>query len=225
MTCKAMTQRLTELNREWSVLAPHALPDAWRSQPALAGTLRLGDLERAVGADPDAVLLALLELQSRGDALAGRAVLQLMLGKIVRMASRDRSDGIDEYLAAAWERIATYPVERRRQRVAANLVLDTLKTVVARREPRAPVAADVLAAEPTPSSAVEARAVIDEGLARGLIDARTARTLTAVYVEGRTSKVAAAHLGTSADAVRWRCSKGVRSLRAAAGELAGALAG
>ena len=61
--------------------------------------------------------------------------------------------------------------------------------------------------------------VLAAGVRLGIIDPRTRRTLEAVYVERRTSAAAAQVLGTSADAVRWRCSKGIRALRAARDEL------
>jgi len=83
----------------------------------------------AVRADPDAALLALLVLHRQGDAAAGRVVLQAMLGKLVRMAAPDPHATFGDFLGALWERIATYPIERRPRRVAANLALDTLKAL------------------------------------------------------------------------------------------------
>lgn len=229
MTCEAMTERLTALNGEWARLADQPIPEGWASDARLAGVGMIGGLPDAVRDDPDAVLLALLERQARGDVLAGRAVLQLMLGKLVTMAARDRTAALDDYLAAAWERIATYPCARRTRRVAANLALDTLKTVVAGRrtfdeQPADGIVLPAAAPAPEPGDA-EAVRVIDEGLARGLIDTTTARTLRVVYLEGHSSRAAADRLGTSADSIRWRCSKGVRALRAAAGQLTDALAG
>ena len=84
--------------------------------------------------DPDAALWRLLAAQQAGDTLAGRIVLQALLGKLVRFALSDADASLDDYLAAAWERIATYPLTTRRSSVAANLALDTLKAV--KREQR-----------------------------------------------------------------------------------------
>jgi hypothetical protein len=83
----------------------------------------------------DAVLLALVERAQAGDALAGRTVLQAMLGKAVRVAGTvarrddvrgDREEALARAVAALWQAIATYPVARRPTRVSANLALDTV---------------------------------------------------------------------------------------------------
>lgn len=135
------------LNLEWARLsvAPGSMASvaAWGSvSPALTGVGSLeGVLARVWQADVtarDEVLLALLELSRDGDQLAGRTVLQAMLGKAVRVAAcvADRPDvrgDQEEALACAvsslWLVIATYPIARRRSRVAANLALDTVALV------------------------------------------------------------------------------------------------
>ena len=227
MTHDGLTRALRDLNDDWSQVAADGvpLPPQWRRNcPALRGVEQLSGLLDAVRADPDAVLLALLRLHRQGDVLAGRAVLQAMLGKVVRMAVRDAEHDFADYLAALWERIATYPVDRRPNSVAANLALDSLKAV--KSSTRGPVA--VLLADPVPPLVerdLRGEAVLDAGVQLGLIDAKTRRTLETVYLGGRTSAAAASELGTSADAVRWRCSRGVRALRSHARQLAAELAG
>ena len=62
-----------------------------------------------------------------GDQLAGRVVLQAVIGRMVRMAQRDPRAGIDDYLAQLWCAISSYPLQRRPVRIAANLSMDTLK--------------------------------------------------------------------------------------------------
>ncbi|CAB4896887.1 MAG: hypothetical protein F2825_00360 [Actinobacteria bacterium] len=83
----------------------------------------------------DAVLLALIEAAQAGDGLAGRTVLQTMLGKAVRIADTvarrddvrgDKEEALARAVAALWQSIATYPVALRPARVAANLALDTV---------------------------------------------------------------------------------------------------
>lgn len=222
MTHQALTNRLTALNAEWAELARQPPPRAWRTESALRGIATLAEVLHTVRANPDAALLALLRRQAAGDVLAGRCVLQAMLGKLVRLAVADPVAVLDDYLAAAWERIATYPVDRRPCRVAANLALDALKSVK-RQRARETLALPAWRLGSGPATD-DPHAVLEAGERLGLIDAATRRVLTCVYVEGRTSRSAAARLGTSADAVRWRCSRGVRALRGGAPELWEALA-
>jgi len=226
MTLDGLTPPLTALNAEWAAFTdlPGPLPRSW--QLAHPGFRRVGrsGLMDAVRADPDAALLALLVLHRQGDAAAGRVVLQAMLGKLVRMAAPDPHATFGDFLGALWERIATYPIERRPRRVAANLALDTLKALrsgtwrpTCRLADAAPDAA--APGDAAGESRLEAGAVLDAGVRLGVIDPRTREALACVYLGGRTSSAAASELGTSADAVRWRCSKGVRALRARAREL------
>lgn len=147
------------LRREWPVVSRGAMQErftAWQeAEPALA---RFADAAALVsflhGAAPyeqkDAVLLALLS-RARFEPLAGRVALEAirpgLLGLLARLPRHD--DETHEQaqaliLAAAWQRIRRYPVERRPRRVAANLLLDTLhETTRALREP-ARDAADTL---------------------------------------------------------------------------------
>jgi len=135
------------LNLEWADLAGSpgsaAAAERWgRSCPALAGAASPEDMRaRIAGPDVaarDAVLLALLELAQAGDVLAGRTVLQAMLGKAVRVAASaarraefggDQQEALSCTVAALWQAVQTYPVARRPSRVAANLALDTLGLV------------------------------------------------------------------------------------------------
>lgn len=228
MTLVGARATLSALNRDWDDLtARHpSLPTSWRlASPALRPPGSLGDVLERVRADPDAVLFALLRLHRAGDELAGRTVVQTMLGKLVRMSARDADASLEEYLAALWVRVATYPLQRRPRSVAANLALDTLKAVKSSvRQQQCHLPAQLSVASPTDPLG-DADAVLDAGVRLGVIDATTRATMRCVYVDGRTSASAGTLLGLSADAVRWRCSKGVRALRGAAPALVDALAG
>jgi hypothetical protein len=135
------------LNLEWAQLSVASTSTAavatWEAaSPALSGT---GSLEnvlsriwQADAAARDEVLLALLELSRSGDQLAGRTVLQAMLGKAVRVAAiaaarpdlrGDQEEAVACAVSSLWLVIATYPLARRRCRVAANLALDTVALV------------------------------------------------------------------------------------------------
>lgn len=228
MTLVEARATLSALNRDWDDLtARHpSLPATWRlAAPALRPPGGLADVLDRVRSEPDAVLGALLRLHRAGDDLAGRTVVQAMLGKLVRMAARDAEASLEDYLAALWVRVATYPLQRRPTRIAANLALDTLKVVKSgTRQHRCHLPAHLPPASPVDPLG-DADAVLDAGVRLGVIDATTRATLRCVYVDGRTSASAGTLLGLSADAVRWRCSKGVRALRGAAPALVDALAG
>jgi hypothetical protein len=116
-----------QLNREWAALvtAPATAPalTQWpRACPELTGVSTLGDVlalvARSVPPDRDAVLLALVERAQAGDALAGRTVLQAMLGKAVRVAGTvarrddvrgDREEALARAVAALWQALAPCP--------------------------------------------------------------------------------------------------------------------
>ena len=132
------------LNRDWAQLVAGTAATAALSRwmltcPALTQLNTLDDvLSLVADADAtvrDAVLLALIEAAQAGDGLAGRTVLQTMLGKAVRIADTvarrddvrgDKEEALARAVAALWQSIATYPVALRPARVAANLALDTV---------------------------------------------------------------------------------------------------
>lgn len=140
-TCSTLAGRL---NREWGQLGEvpttAAALSRWASAcPRLADVRTLDDVLAVIAATDeagrDAVLLTLLELAQSGEALAGRTVLQAMLGRAVRVAATvarrddvrgDREEALATAVAALWQAIATYPVSARRSRVAANLAMDTV---------------------------------------------------------------------------------------------------
>jgi DNA-directed RNA polymerase specialized sigma24 family protein len=119
----------------------------WReAEPALARFRTPGEAVRFLHSGlparaTDPVLLALLA-RARDDPLAGRVVLQGIRPGLKRLAGRILVDARErEQLWAlvfevAWERIRGYPVERRRVRVASNLLLDTLHKTVDELERR-----------------------------------------------------------------------------------------
>ncbi|MGD9793829.1 MAG: hypothetical protein AB7V43_10145 [Acidimicrobiia bacterium] len=85
-------------------------------------------------AESDEVLASLARL-SVSDALAARALLQAVLYALVPLSVRFRTSikEADEtaamVVAAAYERIRTYPMDRRPQHIAANIILDTQQGV------------------------------------------------------------------------------------------------
>ena len=224
--CWSTSGVVGQLNAEWAVLAddPGAGDTCRRwagAAPALTGCGTLGQLLAAVPDDPDAVLGALLGAAATGEALAARVVLQSMLGKVVRMARRDPRARVDDYVAALWCVLATYPLAARPDQVAGNLALDTLKAVQRERRPgvEAPVRPEValrLLDEPSgtpryrPGPArISAAAVIGTAERRRLLDPATGAVLRTVYVDGLPGRAAARRHRISPTALRVRCSRGV----------------
>jgi DNA-directed RNA polymerase specialized sigma24 family protein len=216
------------LNDEWDRLVDSRVDTvaAWRGRhPALAGCADLEDVLRAVRRAPDEVLGLLLGEVRAGDALAGRVVLQAMLGKVVRMALRDRRAGVDDYVAALWCRVRTYPLDRRPARIAANLALDALKDVTAERRavgrevatPWPPgdhleqLVGRRLAEADTPD--LDAGRVLRAAVRLRLLDPRACALLHTVYVQGRASAAAGQQHQMTPELVRYHCSRAVRRLR------------
>lgn len=206
MTSDRLAATLAALDADWA--------DVQARYPELRPTERLAQ----VAGDPDAALWILLAEHAAGDPVAGQVVLRAMVGKLVRLAVCDPNARLDDYLAAAWERIATYPLVRR-HRVAANLALDTLKAV--KREQR--WGPTCVPADPGP--AVGADAVLAAATQLGLLEDGARRALEVVYVEGCSGPDAARRLGTTPGAVRVRCHRAVARLRDNAEKLMLAMVG
>jgi len=228
----SMTSTWTRLLKRWA-----------RTQPSLIGISGpdeiLYRIDHGTVADKDAILLALVTLTQQGQQLAGRVVLQAMLPKLCRMLNRTRPRGDDwakqlddqrhTAIAVFWEILATYPVQRRPERVAANLALDTLHelTKPARRPVvEFPVTDDELGRHPQPTSDpdegpgtlhpdCDLLEVVAWAVDMTAISPDEARLLVTVYVpeKGRLDYAAAAQdLGLSLTALRQRCSRARRRL-------------
>ncbi len=242
------------LNAEWALLRDdparagygRAEIRRWPTiHPALAGCATPADVLAAIRADPDPLLGALIAVHqdSRrpgsaagpgGQELAARIVLQTMLGKLVTMARRDRRHAVEDYVGRLWERIGTYPLNRRPRRIAANLALDTLKAVtrdradIERNGGWIPCPTTDLdrtgmrllnAGDVGDTADLTARRVLRSAQQLGLIDDATRRLLWSVYADGLTSAEAAARHRLSPATVRFRCSRAIRTLARHSGRL------
>lgn len=133
---------IERLEAEWPGLAAGPLggrlPLWAASEPALSGFASCQQLLRHLRglrgrAEAEDAILAALIRQARSDPLAARFVLQALLPGLKRLAGRilleahQREELWSALLAHCWERIRCYPLERRPTRIAANLLLDTLK--------------------------------------------------------------------------------------------------
>jgi DNA-directed RNA polymerase specialized sigma24 family protein len=230
MTVDGMGWRVAALNREWDELERERTPGRWREGCVhLGGVTALGEVLDAVRNHPDEVLGCLVAECGAGDALAGRVVVQAMLPKMILMAHRDAEHDLGEYLASLWERILTYPLDRRPQKVAANLALDTLKGVKKKSGRAGLVSLPTDWSSPGHLARADeqlgkrrggAARVLNRAVALGLIDDPAREVLSIVYLDGRSAAQAGRELGLSPEAVRARCSRAVRRLRTHASELA-----
>jgi DNA-directed RNA polymerase specialized sigma24 family protein len=98
------------LDAEWAMLCRRhrrspVVADWGRQQPALASVMRLGDLVPPAGVDRRPYCQALAVLTAAGDDLAARALLQMLVPGLVRLAARWRWQ-LNGMNAAGWEVIA-----------------------------------------------------------------------------------------------------------------------
>jgi hypothetical protein len=136
---------LRQLDQEWERMAEslygrRAVRGWGAGEPLFDGVRSLGALverinERGRAEESDAIILVLLRHAAEDD-LAARTVLQAMMPAIKNLTSKFSTCGAwsaEEtaavVVAAMWERIRTYPIERRPRKVAANLALDTRQRV------------------------------------------------------------------------------------------------
>lgn len=200
------------LNREWLELATGSteILSGWASaEPVLGGAGDLIDVLHLIRVHPDATLAALLRLGGSGDPRAFRVVLQAMLGMAVRACS-GRPSQLPEAVSELWVAIAEYPVDRRPRAIAANLAW-TVRRQLRPSTGALPVAVLDRPAPP-PQDDPDAAHTLAEARRLGLIDDLTHRTLSCVYVSGRSSAQAADELGTTPELIRWRCSRALRRL-------------
>jgi hypothetical protein len=99
------------LDTEWAVLCRRhprstVVADWARQQPELASMARLGDVIPPTGVDRRPYCQALATLAAAGDDLAARALLQLLVPGLVRLAARWRWQ-LEGMNAAGWEVIAS----------------------------------------------------------------------------------------------------------------------
>lgn len=222
------TGLIGELNLEWRRICDTPLPHRWRALDALSDDT-LGELidrlSRMAGSQTDPILHALLTLHADGDALAGRTVLQTMLGKAARLARTAHARGIDDPNVAAveavWSAIHRYPLHRDSS-VAGNIALDALAALLRQARPRAiplpyldQVAADGV--DETEAFQSHLTHVLSWALDLQIITADDVRLLARVHLSAEpvTLREVAEDLGVTHAALRQRHSRLVRRLASA----------
>jgi hypothetical protein len=240
-----------QLDCEWPLLArtdvARAFPRWQKWQPELRrfGTPRqlLLFLHSAPAEQTDPPLLALLAL-AREEPLAGRTLLQVLLPALKTRADRIihpsqlREEVWELLLYSAWEAICCYPLERRRARVAANLVLQvvhrttrelrrTLHDVLATNQPDLgwlcpasttdddSTATDesVPVEQTAPRARIGPEAVVLAGVAAKAISPADADLILRTRVDGFRLRVLARTLGVNYDALLKRRQRAESTLR------------
>lgn len=215
------------LDSEWSAIAARPL-DVVLNWAQLCDPLTycrsLSDVLTQIRQAPDTVLSFLIGRYQAHDHLAGRTVLQAMLGKVVKMSytgiAAEQPDSLNDLVTQMWCQISRYPLERRPRSVAANLALDTLKATQREwtRTGEIPVPPSVVVAEleaqvPTgdPTDEWTAESLIEAAYRLTRITATTRDILVAVYgSEGLSGDAAARRWNCSPSAIRTRCRAAVR---------------
>lgn len=218
------SQAIAALRHEWLTLADTPLP--W----SLTGTASVtaGDLVDAITSSPhhDALLHQLLTLHRDGEQLAGRIVLQAMLGRANRLTrtAAGRGQDADDAVAGLWTAIATYPLHRTAH-VAANLAMDALKAM-SPAEGETPLSPEVLEGQihddqgagrltpRSPSASEEAVTVLLWALDHQVLTQDEVQLLAHTYL-GEGYRDTTAHAELSGAAARQRRSRAVRKLAAA----------
>jgi hypothetical protein len=141
--------------------------------------------------DADRVLVALVARAAEGHALAARVLLQLLLPGARRLTRRwwalgDEDERAAATIAAVYERIRRYPLERRPARVAANVLMDAELNL--RRAVRAIRPTVDLPREhyelPAEHPALELAEVLVHAVADGVISASDAELIAASRIAG-----------------------------------------
>jgi hypothetical protein len=223
---------LASLDLEWERLARsraarQALAEWAADAPVLAGCDDLIAVERllrvADAATADTILAAVAR-RAPGDDLAARALLQFLqpgcrrlIGQLGREFPRsdDRSAAV---LGAAYERIRTYPIDRRPRFIALNVLLDTAKATRRRLradEGREGPDAAMSHVESVPA-AVELLELLRGAVDDGWVEHGDAALIARSRVGGEAIAVLAAERGCHPGALRRRRHRAEAALATAA---------
>jgi DNA-directed RNA polymerase specialized sigma24 family protein len=161
--------------------------------------------------------------QAGREPLAGRFVLEALFPGLKNLSRRvlaqqsDREEVWCLLLACAWERIATYPLERRPTRVAANVLLDTLHDSLAYLRAEARQRRDLVPhPSPTPSAAgtgdPDVERLLGTAIGDGAITASEAELILATRIDGRSLATEAEAAGVAYNTMKVRRQRAERRL-------------
>ena len=211
------------LDLEWAHLAPHRPEDYMGAVCAAVGANTLGELliwaRAAAPSESDRVLKPLVEQSAAGSEFAARVLLQVLLPGTCRLAARwwvlgDADERAALAVAAVYQRIRNYPVDRRPTKVAANILLDAgqdlwraARKASAERARWADVEPHELAQPQSqfdPDPRDELAQLIDDALAARRIGAYAADLISATRLHGRRLADLAVEQGTPLRTLQWR---------------------
>jgi hypothetical protein len=221
------------LDDEWKLQARSAASVStcrrWADDPvlgrfpsveAIVQALRQGRTDRA---GTDRVLAALVD-RAATDDVALRVALQALLPGLVNVAKRVGRGAVDDELEAevlteAVARIRHYPLARRPQAVAANIVLDVLGHLTRGHARRARAGSIVLPAAGDADPSAEVCELVSDAVTSGRLRAVDAELLLSIAVGRDTIGSRAAREGVTYAALdeRWRRARD-RLRRAVEGE-------
>ena len=214
-----------QLDAEWPELGASAPAAAalrlWaRSDLSLQGFEDLRDVVHFVQRSGRCLrgeqVLACLATRAASDPLAARALLQVVLYGLIRIAADFRSaassdeEAASMVVAVAFERIRTYPIDRRPRSIAANILLDTRQGVsrsLCRRRVPETLTADIgwHAAEAAgPSPADELVWLVGEAVRTRKLRIDDARLIVLTRVAGVSTAELAALRGCAPQSLRRR---------------------
>lgn len=170
-------------------------------------------------------VLAALARRAPTDPAAARVLLQLLLPGCKRLVAQYRflaepAEVAAVVVAAAYDRIRTYPIERRPARIAANVLGDVrqrlLRSLGVRRDAVALDALPESALPPAPPAGDDgdALALLTWAVRSGHLDAPSARLIALTRVAGFGVGELARRAGTSGQTLRKRRSRAEARLRA-----------
>lgn len=232
---RVTTGAIPELIREWTLLSQNAevlgKVNAWNlpGEPIthLDDVLRRAGFSRAADDQEADHYLWLLVCIAATDTLAARIVLQRIMPPILAVARRRgriTSGGVNvalsELIGVSWDVIRTFPCERRKCKIASNLVRDSEYHAFVRHQrlrhvPESLIGNEMMsdviaiASESTPES--ELTELIHHALQAGY-DPDHARLLLRL-ADGQDIEDVAASLGVSSRTIRTRRTRAVADLR------------
>lgn len=203
------------LDHEWSALCRRhrrqrvALDDWAAREPALAGVVRLDEVVPPPGVDRTARFDALRRLTRSGDALAARALLQLLVPGLARLAARLATRGgpaPDEVVGVAWTHIARLQRGTLTWRTPTSLLRSVRRELIAHQVAQRAAgprpgrlwrewAGSGASAECEALAEPSARATLDAAVAAGLLSATAADLVWLCAVRDCGVAEAAAALG------------------------------
>lgn len=213
--CGLTGARLEKRFRAWAECEP-----ALASLAGPAACLRF--LRTGTEDERDAVLRALLT-RAQEEPLAGQLVAEALLPGLKRLAGKlliDASEREERWailLACAWEAIRRYPLKRRPERIAANLLLDTLRAAL--RELRSQQRSELELPERLlerghggAEGEGDVEALLGHAVAAGAISDVEAELILATRVDGRPLRALAGEEGVTYNTIKVRRQRAERRL-------------